>query len=287
MISMRPGVRHILTATLFFALMQIGVKSLTRLPAQEIVFFRAFVSLVICWVLLKRKGISPAGNHKPFLLLRGLCGAAALILFFYVLQRMPLATAVTLQYLSPIFTVLFAVLIMKETTSARQWLAFLVAVVGVALVKGLDPRVSLLDLSLGVASAMFSGLAYNFIRKLKDYDDPLVVVFYFPLVTVPIITPVVIFTWVWPTPWELFMLTAIGTCVQIAQVAMTRAYQLEKAADITIFNYLGVLYAIAFGYLFFAEPLLPLSAVGIALVIAGVYLGTLRSRRSKAEAAAR
>ena len=274
MINIRPGVRNILVATFFFALMQIAVKLLGRLPTAEIVFFRALIALVICWVMLRRRGISPAGNHKLYLILRGVCGATALFLFFYTLQRMPLATAVTLQYLSPIFTILFAIFIMRESTSARQWLAFIIAVVGVALVKGFDPRVSLLDLGLGVAAAVFSGLAYNFVRKLKDHDDPLVVVFYFPLVTVPLVLPFMIVTWVWPEPWEWMVLALVGVCTQVAQIAMTHAYQLEKASDITIYNYLGVLYAIVFGLIFFGEWLEPLSALGILVVIAGVYLGT-------------
>jgi len=264
LISMRPGVRYILTATFFFALMQVGVKWLHRLPVEEIVFFRALVSLAICWRLIKAKGISPWGRNKRFLILRGLSGSIALLLFFYTLQHIPLATAVTLQYLSPIFTILFATFIMRESTGLRQWLAFLIALAGVAMVKGFDPRVSLLDLAVGITSAMFSGLAYNFIRKLKDYDHPLVVVFYFPLVTIPIVLVPMLARWVWPTALEWLLLIMLG---------LTRAYQLERASEISIFNYLGIAYAIFFGLLIFGEELVPMAALGIAVLIAGVYLG--------------
>jgi drug/metabolite transporter (DMT)-like permease len=271
----RPGVRLILTATLFFALMQVGVKLLHRLPTVEIVFFRAVIAFVICLYFVKRKGLSLLGNHKGYLFLRGLCGSIALLLFFYTLQSIPMATAVTLQYLSPIFTIIFAMFIMRESTRARQWLAFAVALGGVALVKGFDPRVSMFHLGLGVASAMFSGLAYNFIRKLKDYDDPLIVVLYFPMVTIPLILPFVLVSWVWPTAWEWLVLAAIGVSVQVAQMAMTQAYQLEKAADITIFNYTGIIYAILLGYFIFGEALTIPALVGIVVVIAGVYLGNV------------
>lgn len=271
---LRPGVRHILTATFFFALMQVGVKALPRLPFQEVVLFRALISLALAWVILKRHGLHALGRNKPVLLLRGFCGAFALILFFYTLQTIPLATAVTLQYLSPIFTVLFASAIMKENATWRQWASFAAAMGGVVLVKGFDPRVALFDLFLGVLSAMFSGLAYNFVRKLKDSDDPLVVVFYFPLVTVPVIFPFALGNWIWPTPLEWLILLFVGICTQIAQMNMTRAYQAERASDITIYNYLGIIYAIVFGLLLFGEGVEPLAYLGITIVVVTVTLGS-------------
>ena len=277
MIEIRPGVRYALLATFFFSIMQISVKAV-HLPAEEIVFFRAIISLVICMVMIRRKGIPMFGNNKKWLILRGLFGAIALYLFFYTLQNMPLATAVTLQYLSPIFTVLFAMFLLNEKASGKQWLAFMLALGGVLLVKGFDPQVSIMNMVIGIVSAMFSGLAYNSIRKLKDSDDPLVVVLYFPLLTIPVITPMLLANWVWPQGWDWALLVFIGVCTQIAQVYMTKAYQSEKAADITIFKYTGIIYAISFGYLLFGEIPALLSVVGMAIVVLGVYLGSIAKR---------
>ncbi|MCG8375159.1 MAG: DMT family transporter, partial [Chlorobiales bacterium] len=200
---------------------------------------------------------------------------------FYTLQTLPLATAVTLHYLSPIFTIIFAIFIVKESAAWRQWLAFLIALGGVVMVKGVDPRVSILSLTLGVIAAMCSGLAYNFIRKLRDYDDPLVVVFYFPLITVPVITPFLFTAWVWPDPLEWLILIGVGFATQGAQVAMTKAYSLEKASDIVIFKYLGIIYALLFGFFIFGESLDLLSLGGIVVVIGGVLLGTLGKRQAR------
>lgn len=273
-LNLSPGARLALTATFFFSLMQIGVKSLDRLPAAEIVFFRALLLLLISFGMIMRKGLKPFGNNKPLLLARGLCGAIALFLFFYTLKHIPLATAVTLQYLSPIFTILFAMWIMKERTVARQWLAFAVAMAGVLLVKGFDPRVSFFHMGLGVLSATFSGLAYNFIRKLKDHDHPLIVVMYFPLVTIPVVIPFLIGQWIWPTPWEWLVIVFVGICTQIAQISMTYSYQLEKASDVTIYKYTGIIYALAWGFFIFGEGLELLSLFGMIVVIGGVYLGS-------------
>jgi len=275
-----PGVRYMLLATGFFALMNVGVKCLPRIPAHEIVLFRAAVTLVAGYILVRRAGLSPWGNHKPLLLLRGLAGTAALMMYFYTLQRMPLASAVTIQYLSPIFTVILAGLLLREPPRAVQWLFFLISFGGVLLIKGFDTRVAPTDLVIGISAAVCSGLAYNFIRKLKDHDHPLVVVFYFPLVTVPLIGSYSIFHWVPPQGWEWAILIGVGLATTAAQVYMTKSYQLERAANVSNLNYLGVVYALAIGYVFFDELMTLPALGGIVLIVLGVMLGARFGRSS-------
>jgi drug/metabolite transporter (DMT)-like permease len=113
---------------------------------------------------------------------------------------------------------------------------------------------------------------------LKDYDHPLVVVLYFPLVTVPVVGPFTYLTWVMPEPLDWLILIIIGIAVTAAQIYMTRAYQADKAANISNYNYLGSVYAIVLGWALFGEMMGTLSLVGIALIIAGVVLGSRYGR---------
>jgi len=258
-LCLTPGVRYILASTFFFALMNIGVKYLADIPAHEVVFFRALVSLIVCYFLILRKGLNPWGNNKPVLILRG---------------NMPLASAATIQYLSPIFTIIIAGFLVKETTRPVQWLFFIISFAGVIMIKGFDPRVTPPDLMIGVAAAVGSGFAYNFIRKLKDHDHPLVVVFYFPLVTVPLIGVYTATHWVSPKPLEWLILILIGLVVTVAQIFMTKGYQLERASNVSNFNYLGVVFALGFGFLLFDELVEPLGLAGIALIIGGVIMSS-------------
>jgi len=273
--NMTPGVRYILISVFFFALMNIGVKFLQgRIPVHEVVFFRALISLVVCYVMIKRAGLHPWGENKPILVARGLAGTAALTMYFYTVQHMPLASAVTIQYLSPIFTIIIAGFMLKEPPRAMQWLFFLVSFAGVLLIKGFDARVTPVELTIGVLAAFSSGLAYNFVRKLKDSDHPLVVVLYFPMVTVPIIGSYTVFHWVTPDATEWLILVAIGLVVTAAQVYMTKAYQMEKAANVSNFNYVGTVFAIAFGYLLFGETIDLMAYGGIALILFGVLMSS-------------
>lgn len=273
------GARDILVATLLFSAMNTLVKYLDRIPSHEIVFFRALVTLVAGYGLLRRAGLSPLGHNRPLLLLRGAFGTVALVLYFWTVQVMPLSSAVTLQYISPLFTVLLGGLLLGERATARQWLFFALAFTGVPLVKGFDPRVSGLELAAGVASALFSGLAYTVIRKLRSSDHPLVVVFYFPLVTVPVVGAYTAWHWVTPTPLELGLLVGVGLCTTVFQILITRAYQAGTAASVSIYNYLGTVYAVAIGYGLFDEHVTPTAAAGFALIIAGVVLATRAGAR--------
>ena len=259
-----------LISTFAFSLMQICVKYLQHIPTFELVFFRSLITIILSLTYLKTKGISPLGNNRKILFLRGLFGMLALTMFFYTLKVLPLATAVIIQYLSPIFTVFIAIFFLGERMRKVQWIFFLVAFAGVGLIKGFDERVSLLYLIVGVLSSIFAGAAYNCIRKLKDTDHPVVVVFYFPLVATPVMAVLSFFNWVNPTWSDLAIIILLGSFTQIGQVYMTKALQAEKANIVSSLKYLGSVYALAYSYFIFDESYGVMSLIGIFLVLIGV-----------------
>lgn len=271
---MSKGVKYIIISTVFFSLMNIGVKYLGHIPAWEIAFFRALVSGVLCYGLLKRAGLYPWGTNKRVLIYRGLAGTAALVLYFYTLQHMPLASAITIQLLSPIFTIIIAGLLLREPPRPIQWLFFLLSFAGVVMIKGFDPRVSLFDLGLGVSAAVLSALAYNFVRQLRTTDHHLVVVLYFPMVAIPITGSLSLASWVTPSPNDWAILLAIGVVVTVAQVYMTKGYQADRASNVSNFNYLQVVYGLVLGYLLFNETVGWPAMLGIVLIVTGVILSS-------------
>lgn len=274
------GVRYMLLATLFFSLMNLCVKFLTRIPAIEIVFFRAAVSFILSYAMLEYKGIPKLGNNHKFLFLRGFFGVFSLILYFYTLKEMPLASAVTIQYLSPIFTSLLAVYTLGEIMTKRQWLFLLVSFAGVLLIKGVDTRISLMYLAMGVGSALFSSLAYNSVRRLKDTEHPLVVVFYFPLVALPVTFIFTLMQWTTPIGNEWIFIVLMGIFTQMAQYCMTRAVQVAELSSISYLNYLGIIYALGLGFVFFDERFSTIALIGMVLVMSGILLN-LYNRRGK------
>ncbi len=108
------GAKNIIVAGLFFSVINALVKFYSHIPAIEIVFFRSFVSLIMSFIAIKKAKVHIFDGPTPLLLMRGLSGAIGLSLYFYCIQNMPLATAVTVFYLAPIFTVIMGVFINKE-----------------------------------------------------------------------------------------------------------------------------------------------------------------------------
>ena len=263
-----------LVSSFAFSLMHLCVKALPHIPVFELVFFRSIISLLISFTSLKQKKIYVLGNNKKVLLARGFFGVTALTLFFITLQNLPLAGAVTIQYLSPIFTAFFAIFILNEKIKNRQWFFFALAFLGVLTLKGFDisGQISFKYVCIGLVSACFSGLAYNCIRLLRNTEHPLVVVFYFPLVATPIMAVLSYFNWVKPQGIDWVYLILLGIITQIAQIYMTKGIQSDRAGNIMIYKYIGVLFAFGYGYLFFGETYSLMSIFGIFLLLSGVLL---------------
>lgn len=264
-----------LVATFFFAMMNIFIKAVSHLPVMEIVFFRCGISLVICLIEMYRAGVDWKGTNRRLLFLRGAIGTVSLYLYFITIAHMPLGIAVVIQYLSPIFTTILGIFILKEKVRTSSWFFFLISFSGVFLIKGLDGNVEMLYLLIGIASAIGSAFAYITIRTLKEDEHPLVVVFHFQLVGT--ITGLVcsVPSFEIPHGIEWLYLFLIGLFTQLGQVNLTKALQQEKVANVSIINYTGIIYAVLAGFLLFGESYGTGSLMGIALVIGGVLLSML------------
>lgn len=268
-------------ATFWFALMNLFVKLLQHLPTFELVFFRCAIASVISFALIFRKGIDWWGSNRLLLVLRGVFGTIALFTFFYTLQKMPLGTAVTLQYTSPVFTALFAVFLLRERVHPLQWLFFIISMTGVLLVRGMDTGVSWSLIAAGVGSAIFSALAYNMVRSLGGREHPLVVVLHFQLLGAIAGGAVSAFHWEMPglTDWPGLLL--IGVFTQLGQYCLTRSLQDERVATVSIINYSGIGYALLFGWLFFGETYAAGQLLGMGLVISGMVMNLLFTAHRK------
>lgn len=268
-------------ATFSFFMANVFVKQLSAMPVMEIVFFRSIVAGMFCWIGLRQAKAHWAGNNKPFLIFRGIAGTTALVLFFITLQNIPLASATTIQYLSPIFTAFIAIFFLKESVKVLQWFFYAIAFSGVLMMKSFDPRVSLLYLVLGVIAAFGSGVAYNFVRKLKDTEHPLVIILYFQIVGITVSVPAMFFVWKTPVGLEWLYLLMVGIFSQLGQVFLTNAFSREKAASVAIIVYSGLVYAISVGWIVYGEEQTLFTFMGMLLVVLGVAASIIYGKRQR------
>lgn len=274
-------------AAFFFSLMSLLVKVAgQRLPSSELVMGRSVVSLAITWVMLRRAHVNPWGQRQGLLVVRGLVGFGGLLCFFYAIPRLPLADVTTIQFTNPAFTALFAALFIRERLTRTVVLSIAVSLAGVTLIA--QPTVlfgqgaNTLDLtavSVALLGAVFAGIAYTTVRKLRETEHPLVVVFYFPLVSIPACLPILAPVAVWPTPLEWLILVGIGVLTQIAQIFLTTGLHKEPAGRATSVSYLQILFAAVWGFTFFGEVPDILTVFGVLLVVSGIVF-VARSRAS-------
>jgi drug/metabolite transporter (DMT)-like permease len=212
-------------------------------------------------------------------LLRGVFGTTALFLFFVTLQNIPLASAMTIQYLSPIFTSVIAIFVLSEKIRSMQWVFYAIAFSGVLLIEQIDTRISPFYLVIGIISAFCSGVAYNLVRSLRGREHPLTVVLHFQLVGVVVGFISLFFEWRTPVGWDWLYLFLVGVFSQLGQIFLTNALQRERAASVSIVNYTGLVYAVSIGWLVFGEIQSLETFLGMLLVVCGVAASVIYTNR--------
>ena len=193
---------------------------------------------------------------------------------------MPFGAAVALKYLSPIFAAIFAILMVKERLKPIQWFFFLLAIIGVILLKGFDVRIEMWALLLALAASVIGGFAFIFIRKIGNSEHPIVIVNYY-MVTATIITGLLMIPY-WKTPSTSFEWTAligIGLTGFIAQFYMTQAMQMESVNRMAPLKYLELVYALLVGYIWYGENYTILALLGISLIMIGMVLNVIIGKR--------
>lgn len=268
-------------STLAFSVANVLVKQVSHIPAMEVVFFRTTIASVFCVVGLYHAGADWRGSNRSLLLLRGIFGTTALYLFFVTLQQIPLASAMTIQYLSPIFTSIIAIFVLSEKVRSMQWIFYAIAFGGVLLIGQIDTRVSPFYLTIGIVSAFCSGVAYNLVRSLRGREHPLTIVLHFQLVGVVVGGISLFFEWRTPTGWDWLFLFLVGVFSQLGQIFLTNALQKERVAGVAIINYSGLVYALLIGSLVFGEAQTAESLAGMLLVVFGVLLSVVYSNRKQ------
>ncbi len=245
----------------------------------ELVFWRSVVVSVVACALMWRGGISPRPGSWRWMLTRSILGVLAMICFFWSIGEIPLGTATTLLYTSPLFTVLLSGRVLGE--SRDRWTLPLVSVAFAGVILILRP----VDVVVGWGeiAALFAGvlasLSYLSVRHLRTTDPPARIVGFFSMFGALVCAPFMVTKSLPDVPLDWFVLLAVGVSATLGQLAMTWAYRLEKANVIGPFSYATVVVSYFLGLIFWKEVLRWDATLGIVLV---VLAGAALSRGAKA-----
>ena len=280
---------YMLISSVFFSLMGLFGKRLgDELSSLEITFFRNIIGVILIGFTIFTKPINNHGGGRPILLvLRGVIGFLALLIFFYNLNNMTLANAMTYSKIFPIFTAFFSYIFLKEYLGFKGWVSIFIGFIGIILIA--KPEGLLISKShfMGILCGALTGLAYTSIRELKKYYDlrlimlsfmiagtvcPLILMYLSNFYTLSyldfLLTPFVV-----PKPSLYLDILLLGLSSSIAQIYMTKSFSMAKSGYVGTVSYSSIIFSIFIG-LYIGEALPDLfTMLGILLIVlAGVLI---------------
>ena len=284
------GVKFLIGSGFAFSLMSVCVKAIGgRIPIAELVFARASISLIITRFFLYKNKINPWGYQKKLLLTRGLLGTFALFCIFEAITILPIATATVIQYIYPTFTVICAYIILKEFILKRIVYSIIIGWIGIVFVSqpefnsNSDVKETILAVFIAILGALMTSLAYICVKKLTSKEHPLVIIYYFPLVSIPISLPFIIKDFVLPTGTDWLWIMGIGVFTQIGQLCITEGLRLLPAGQATSLNYSQVIFAGFWGVLIFQETITISIYLGGFCVLISTIISMSASKTSQAK----
>jgi drug/metabolite transporter (DMT)-like permease len=280
----RLGVLLRILSTLAFATMGACIKALgDAVPLGQVVFFRSVFALLPLVVFLWWRNEWPRGlatRHPLGHIVRCLLGATAMFTSFATIRLLPLAEATMLSYLAPVMLALLGWMLLGEKLTTGRVLSIALGLTGGAVFclpafafTGVFSDAAALGVTLGLITAALTAAALIQVRKLTLAGEGAgAIAFWFAvtsavggLATLPL-------GWVWPPPAIAGLLICTGLAGGIAHILMTLSFRHAGASALAPFEYVSVLWAVAFGFIFFAEvPSWTFLAAG-TLIMAGAYV---------------
>ena len=289
---MTPGTRGMLWmlgAALFFSISVGFVKHLsTTLAAFEIVFLRQLIGVVFMIPWLMRIGVfSMRTRRLPMLTLRAGLSYLGMLASYYSYTLISLADAVSLQFTTPLFTTILAILFLKEIVGKHRWGALVVGFIGVTII--VRPGFETINIGVPIAllAALFYGSSNVANRALTSTEATPVIMFYGFLLQLPMAAIPAAMTWVTPGWEHALPLLGFGMVAFGAQYCLTRSFAVAEASLVEPVMFIRLPCVAVIGYVLFAQVPDVWTWVGGAVIFVSTY-GLARmeaAQERKAEAA--
>lgn len=274
------GMAAMLASCAAFAAMDAFAKSVSgRIPGFEIAFFRVALSWPFVLMLIWSQGFHTIRTQNIRLhAFRSLIQAGSMLLFFTGLGLIPLAQTVAIEFSSPLIAVAFGALLFAEPLPLRRVLALLAGVAGLLIAI----RPGFADVGVGqlwiMTSAMFWAGTILVVRILGRTESSTAQVFYVALFLTPVNLIAAVPFWVWPDMTELAALLAAAGLGTVALWFYGEALRLADLSAVMPLDFTKIIWAMLFGWAFFAEPPDLLTLAGGAVIFAAAVWLTLAER---------
>ena len=267
---MNKGVALAIFSAFVFSVMNALIKAASlTIPSAEIVFFRSAIGTLLILALMKHAKVSFSTSGISLLVLRGLLGAFYLLAFVYTIAHIPLADAAILAYLSPFFVIVLSNLVLGERLPQKARILLPLVLLGVGFIVNPSNYQSFNFYAMvGIVSALFAAGASITIRHLSKKHHTYEIVFYFLMTAMLVSGYLMKDTFVIPQGMTWFYLIAIGVVSLIGQIFLTKAFTHENAAVVAGTRYIGLVFNVLWGVLFWQEIPGWLTVCGALIIVA-------------------
>lgn len=276
------GIFFIILAGVFFSLMTVFIRLSGDLPVMEKALFRNLIAAIVAWGIIFKNHvkIEIKKNNIGDLLLRSVFGTTGLICNFYAVGHLNISDANLLNKLSPFFAILMSIFILKEKAHKWDWIAVIIAFLGALLVIKPGFNMDIFPSIAGLIGGFGAGVAYTFVRKLgkKNVQGPIIVMFFSTFSTI-VLLPSFIIDFKSFTLLQGIFLLCIGLSAAGGQLSITAAYTHAAAKDISVYDYLQVIFAAVWGFLLFDQIPDVYSFLGYAVIFVAVIIRFIHNRR--------
>lgn len=197
---------------------------------------------------------------------------------------MMIANSTILTKISPIFTVIFAAIFLKEKIKKIHIISFIIAFIGVILVvKPTGSSYALLPSLAAILSAFLGAGVATCIRTLRKKENPNTIVFFYAFFSMCLSVPLIIIHFQMPTEYQLIVLLSAGISSTVTQFTLTFAYRFAAAKEISVYNYSSIIFVTLLGYVIWGDMPDKLAFLGYAFIIGGALLLWFVSRKETVE----
>ncbi len=263
------GFLYMFLSVCAFSLMDLIIKWTADYPLGQVVFFRGFFGIVFYFFVIPKNRINNFYKTKRVFLhfLRCFVGLIAMVAIFIALRNLPLATVVSISFAAPIFTTIFSIFFLSERVGIYRWLAVVIGFVGILIIT--EPGFESLNIYYIFPIIFCIGLSYVAIaiRQLSSTEPVWLISLNFSIAITIAGLCTLPYGWKIPSFFDFFVLSLVGFFGGVANLWLSQSYKFSEVSLVTPLKYLGLVFAIFFGYIIWGEVPSLKSLIGGLLVI--------------------
>ena len=275
------AVLFMVLGTIFFSTMHTLIRYMSdEMHAFELAFFRNLFGAIVVLPWLLRSGFAPLKTQRLGLhSVRGIVNGIGMLIFFYAVTITPLADVTALSFTAPIFATVLAIVFLGEVVGARRWTAIFIAFFGTVVIL----RPGLIEISQGqilaLSAAALWACALIMIKVLGRTDSSITIIVYMIIFQVPVSGLAAAAVWVSPSFEQLCLMALMGVIGTLGQWLLVEALKAGDTNLVMPFDFLKMIWAVLFGFLFFNEFPDAFTWFGSAIIFGSAIYIAIRERK--------